>query len=224
MSMRANVGSKVRQIREVFTATRRADPKLLPLIIGIPLVVLAVFVGLGFLIGVPVLGGVLGFLFAVLAASAVFGRRATATQFQAMEGQVGAAAAVLQSMRGTWVVTPAVAFTRKQDLVHMVVGRPGVVLVGEGSKARTTQLLKQEQRKVSRAVGDTPVQTILVGDGEGQVPLRKLRAHVTKLRPGLKRKQIPAVNKRLEALGRGDLPVPKGPMPQGVKAPRPRNR
>jgi hypothetical protein len=222
MSMRENVRNRMRQIGAVFSATRKADPRLLPMIVAIPLVVLVVIVGLGWLIGRPIMGSVIGVLFALLAASVVFGRRASAAQFTAMEGHPGAAAAVLQSMRGTWVVTPAIAFTRKQDLVHMVVGQPGVVLVGEGGKARTTQLLKQEQRKVSRAVGDTPVHILLVGDGEGQVPLNKLRTRMLKLPRGLKRKQIPAVNKRLEALGRGDLPIPKGPLPGGVKMPRQR--
>lgn len=224
MSIRENVGNRFRQVRTVFAATRRSDPKLLPLIIAVPLVVLAVLLTAGLLVGQVILGTVLGVLGAVLAATVVFGRRATSAQFSSMSGQPGAAAAVLQSMRGTWVVTPAIAFTRKQDLVHMVVGRPGVVLVGEGSRARTTQLLKQEQRKIARVVGDTPVHLVLAGDGEGQVPLRKLRTQLMKLPRGLKRKDLPAVNKRLEALGRGDLPIPKGPLPGGIKVPRGRNR
>lgn len=63
-----------------------------------------------------------------------------------VEGQVAAAAAVLQSMRGNWVVTPAVAFNRNQDLVHRVIGRPGVVVVGEGVPGRTVGLMAQERR------------------------------------------------------------------------------
>lgn len=222
MSMRQNLSNRMRQIGAVFSATRRVDPRLVPLMVGLPLAVLAVVVALGFLVGMPVIGIIAGIGLALLAAASVFGRRATRAQFTAMQGQPGAAAAVLQSMRGTWVVTPAIAFTRKQDFVHMVVGQPGVVLVGEGGKARTTQLLKQEQRKVSRAVGDTPVHTVLVGEGDGQVPLMKLRTHMIKLPKGLKRKQIPAVNRRLEALGHGDLPLPKGPLPGGIKMPRQR--
>jgi hypothetical protein len=38
---------------------------------------------------------------------------------------------VLQTVRGNWRVTPMVGFTREQDLVHRVLGLPGVILVGE---------------------------------------------------------------------------------------------
>lgn len=216
--------TRLRQIRAVFSATRQVDRMLLPYIIGVPLVVLIAVGGaaswfLGWAFGVPI-----GIASALLAASVVFGRRATKAQFTAMRGSPGAAAAVLQQMRGAWIVTPAVAYTRQQDLVHRVVGRPGVVLVGEGRKARTTQLLKQEQRRIARVVGETPVHTVVVGEGEGQVDLNKLRTHMMRLPKGLGRKQIPAVNKRLRSLGHGDLPVPKGPMPGGVKMPRPKRR
>lgn len=225
MSLRQTVSSRLSQIGTVFSSTRQVDPKLVPLVIATLLAVLVVAQLVGWLVGSPLLVGLgVGVPLAIVAAVAVFGRRASKAQLTAIEGQPGAAAAVLQSMRGAWIVTPAVAFTRKQDLVHMVVGRPGLVLVGEGGKARTTQLLKQEQRKATRAVGDTPVHTVLVGDGEGQVPLRKLRNHVVKLPRGLRRKEIPRVNKRLGALGRGELPIPKGPIPQGAKVPRQRSR
>ena len=216
--------TRLRQIRAVFSATRQVDPKLVPLMIGVPLFVLIVVGGgVSWLLGMP-FGIPIGIATALLAASALFGRRATQAQFTAMRGTPGAAAAVLKQMRGRWFVTPAVAYTRQQDLVHRVVGRPGVVLVGEGRKARTTQLLKQEQRKVARVVGDTPVHIVAVGEDDGQVDLRKLRTHLMKLPKGLGRKQIPAVNKRLRSLGHGDLPVPKGPMPGGVKMPRPKRR
>ena len=216
--------TRLRQIRAVFSATRQVDPKLVPLMIGVPLAVLLVVGGaFSWLLGMP-FGIPIGVASALLAASALFGRRATKAQFTAMRGTPGAAAAVLQQMRGRWIVTPAVAYTRQQDLVHRVVGRPGIVLVGEGRKARTTQLLKQEQRRVGRVVGDTPVHVVAVGEDEGQVDLGKLRTHLMKLPKGLGRKEIPGVNKRLRSLGHGDLPVPKGPMPSGVKMPRPKRR
>ncbi len=224
MSMRENISTRLQQVRAVFSATRQVDPKLVPLLVGVPVAVLVVVIGLMWVLGLPWAGLALAVPLAILSAAVIFGRRASKAQFTAMRGNAGAAAAVLESMKGRWIVTPAIAFTRKQDLVHMVVGRPGVVLVGEGGKARTTQLLKQEQRKVSRAVGDTPVHIVLAGDGEGQISLDKLRSHLMKLPRGLKKREIPRVNKRLSALGRGDLPMPKGPLPQGVKVPRQRSR
>ncbi len=180
---------------------------------------LATIIGLlaGSLIGGIVSGVVLGSLVAL----SFFGRRASRIQLAAIEGRPGAAAAVLQAMRGRWWVTPAVAATRKQDLVHRVVGRPGVVLVGEGSPGRVRSLLEQEARRVSRVAGDAPVHEVSVGEGKGQVPLGRLTAHLTRLPRKLKSKQAATLDARLSALGSQQLPVPKGPIPRGV---RPRRR
>jgi hypothetical protein len=211
---RPKLRERIRQLRMAFSATRQVDPKLLPLLIGVPLATLVVFVLLGVLIGRPVFAIVVGVLFAVLAALLVFGRRATNAQMAAIEGRPGAAAAVLQSMRGPWIVTPAVAFTRKQDFVHRVVGRPGVIMVGEGARARVASLLKQESRRVARAVGDVAVHEVSVGDGEGQVPLGKLQTHLQKLPRAMKAREVGPLERRLAALKDQNLPIPKGPPPR----------
>lgn len=214
----ASFTNRLHQLGQAFTNTRQADKRLVPLMVGVPLLVLAVSVGLAGLAGGRwVTGTVVGVLFALLAALAVFGRRASKAMLGSIEGQPGAAAAVLQTMRGKWRVTPAVAFTRKQAFVHRVVGRPGVVLVGEGAVARVRSLLKQEARKAARVVGDTPVHEVAVGDGEGQVPLGKLQAHLTKLKRVVRTKDIPEIDRRLRALGDRDVPLPKGPMPRGKR-------
>lgn len=213
--------SRLRQVRQVFDVTRNADPRFLPMLIGVPLVVLAVFVLLGVLLDAPILWTVLGVLAAIAGLAVVFGRRSSSAAFTAIEGRPGAAAAVLQNMRGAWTFQPAVSFTRNQDFVHRLVGRPGVVLVGEGpSRARVQQLLKQEHRKVSRAVGDVPVHEVHIGDGDGQVELAKLQQHLMRLPRNIKGGQIGALNRRLEALGTSQPPLPKGPIPQQRRGPR----
>ena len=53
-----------------------------------------------------------------------------------MEGQPGAAAAALRMLRRGWKTDPAIAFTKQQDVVHRVVGPPGIVLIGEGNPNR----------------------------------------------------------------------------------------
>ena len=207
--------SRLAQFRRVFAATREADPRFVPMLVGVPLVVLAVFVVVGLLLDAVLLWALLGVLAAVAAAAVLFGRRSSSAAFTAMEGRPGAAAAVLQSMRGAWTFAPAVAFTRNQDFVHRVVGRPGVVLVGEGpSHARVEQLLKQEHRKVARAVGATPVHEVHVGEGQGEVELAKLQAHLMRLPRAIKGGQIGALNRKLEALKASQPPLPKGPLPQ----------
>jgi hypothetical protein len=76
-------------------------------------------------------------------------------------------------------------------------------------------LIAQEKRKVARVVGDTPIYDILVGDGEGQVPLRKLSAHVMKLPRNLSAAEVNSLGRRMSALGGARMPVPGGPLPGG---------
>jgi hypothetical protein len=205
---------RIRQLGSAFRSTRQVDPKLVPLMVGIPLAVLLLFVLLGVFVVGPVYGTIVGVLFALMTAMVIFGRRATKAQFAVIEGQPGAAAAVLQSMRGRWFVTPAVAFTRKQDFVHRVVGRPGVVLVGEGSPARVTSLLKQERRKHSRVAGDIPVHELRVGEGKDAVDLAKLQMRLSRLPRAVKPRDIADLDRRMAAVGGTDVPIPKGPMPR----------
>jgi hypothetical protein len=217
---------RIKQIRMVAGIIRKANPKALPIVIGtgvgiIAIVVLvAVFTGLYFLIPLGLLGG-------VAAAMILFGRYAQSAQYSALAGQPGAAAAILQSMRGSWTVTPAIAANRNMDVVHRTVGKPGVILVGEGSPSRLPALLAAEKKRVARITYDElPIYTIQVGDEEGQIPIRKLQRHLMKLPRNLKGPAVADLNYRLKALPQS-LQMPKGPMPKTgrmPKAPRPKFR
>jgi hypothetical protein len=213
---------RLRNLAAVWRQLRTLDPKAAGWVIVAGAVGLAAGGGLGLLVSlwaiVPMslLSGLLGALI-------VFNIRARRAMYTAIEGQLGAAAAVLEQMRGAWFVTPAVAVNGKQDLVHRVVGRPGVVLVGEGSAQRVKGLLAQERKRLSRAVGDAPIHTLIVGDGEGLVPLGKLQARVTKLPAKLTRKQVAPLERRLKPLTRA-LPIPGGIDPTAVRRGRPKPR
>ena len=50
------------------------------------------------------------------------------------------------------------------DVVHRAVGKPGVVLVGEGSPNRLPSLLAAEKKRVSRVAFDVPIYDLQVGD------------------------------------------------------------
>src|SRR3954454_20993303 len=160
---------RVAQMRAVWSMTRQADPRLPLKVLGPAAVVLVVLVVVGILIGHPIYLSIMGIFAAVLTGTTIFGRRATSSMYAQVEGQPGAAASVLQTVRGDWRVTPAVAFNRNMDLVHRVIGRPGVVLVGEGSPVQLRQLITDQKRRVGRVAPDTPIYEVLVGDGEGQV-------------------------------------------------------
>ena len=203
--------SRLNNFLLAFTQTRQTDPRLVPYMVGAAVLVLVVFAVIGFATGSVLLWSLVGLPVALLAAMFIFGQRASAAAIGAIEGQPGAAAAVLQSLRGDWRVRPAVAFSRKQDFVHRAVGRAGIVLVGEGATARVTSLLKQEHRKVARVAGDVPVHEISVGDGAGQVPLRQLQVHVARLPRALKPDAVRSLDKKLTAIDDA-LPMPKGPL------------
>jgi hypothetical protein len=213
-------GGRLAQIRETYKLTRRADPRIGWILLGLFVAVLAVFVVLGLLLKMFWFFLIIGIPFATLAVTFVFGRRAEKAAYAQVEGQPGAAASVLNAMRSGWFTTPAVAVTKNQDFVHRVLGRPGVILVSEAPPSRAPQLLANEKKRTARFVGEVPIYEIQAGDGEGQVPLRKLQGAVMKLPRNLKPAEVNALRKRLDALTATPLPIPKGPLPKGTKIPR----
>jgi hypothetical protein len=211
---------RIAQIRETFRLTRKADPTIGWVLLGIFLAVFAAMLLIGFLLHLTWFFGLIGLPLALLATTFIFGRRAERAAYAQVEGQLGAAASVLSTLKSGWFVTPAVGFTKSQDLVHRVLGRPGIILVSEGPSSRATALLAIERKKVARFVSEVPIFEIQCGDGEGQVPLAKLQREVMKLPRNLKAAQVTQIRRRLDALTASPLPIPKGPMPKGNRAPR----
>ncbi|MFD6534715.1 DUF4191 domain-containing protein [Streptomyces sp. NPDC060184] len=218
----AENAGRLKQIALTYKMTRRSDPKIGLVLAGLGIVVFGVILAIGFAIGHPLYLGILGFVLAVLAMMIVFGRRAEAAAFGQMEGQPGAAAAVLDRIGRGWTTTPAVAMNRSQDVVHRAVGKAGIVLVAEGNPNRVKSLLAAEKKRMARIVFDVPVHDIIVGDGEGQVPLKKVRTKMLKYPRVLSGPQVTAANDRLRAMGdlMSNMPLPKGPMPKGTRMPR----
>lgn len=215
--------SRLKQIAASYQMTRKSDPR-----IGLVLAGWFVLVaGLAFLLLLLVPGhwalDIAGALpLGLLAALIVFGRRAQRAGFRQIEGQPGAAAAALGMLRRGWTLEPAVGFNRNQDVVHRVVGPPGIVLVGEGNPHRLKGLLAEQRRKHERVASEVPIHEVVVGDSEGAVPLPRLVRHVTKLGRKVKPAQLTDVLARLRALDatRGNIPLPKGPMPTNLKGAR----
>lgn len=220
----AENAGRLKQIALTYKMTRRTDPKIGLVVAGVGIVTFGVLLAIGFLIEHPVYLGILGFVLALLAMAIVFGRRAERAAFGQMEGQPGAAAAVLDRVGRGWTTTPAVAMNRNQDVVHRAVGKAGIVLVGEGNPNRVKTLLAAEKKRMARIVVDVPVHDIIVGNDEsqGQVPLKKVRTKMLKLPRVLAGPQVTAANDRLRAMGdlMSNMPLPKGPMPKGMRMPR----
>jgi hypothetical protein len=116
----------------------------------------------------------------------------------------------------------AIAFNKQQDVVHRVVGPPGVILVGEGNPGRVKALLTSERRRHERVISDIPVHEIICGKGEGQIPLPKLARHIQKMKRQAKPAEITDVLARLKAIdaSRPAIPMPKGPVPTSMKGMR----
>jgi Domain of unknown function (DUF4191) len=217
---------RIKQLRMAAGMVRKANPWALPIVALVGVGILAVFVIVGLITGLIFLLLPLGIMGGLLGALITFGRFTQSAQYSTIEGQPGAAAAILQSMRGGWTVTPAVAANRNMDVVHRAVGKPGVVLVGEGSPNRLPSLLAAEKKRISRVAYDVPIYDMQVGDEEGQVPIRKLQRKVMRLPRNLKGQAVAELNFRLKALP-ANLQAPKGPLPKTgrmPKQPRPRFR
>jgi hypothetical protein len=202
-------------MRQAYSMTYQNDPKLPWVMLIAFVVVVAVVEVVGILLDSPFLFLPIAILLGLLAALIVFGRRAQGSAYRQVEGRPGAASWVLEGMRGDWRVTSGAAGNRELDAVHRVLGRPGIVLVGEGAPQRVRGLIAQEKRRIAKVVGDTPIYDVVVGDGEGQVPLKKLSSHVTKLPRNLSGAEVNALGKRMSALGGARMPVPGGPLPGG---------
>ncbi len=209
------------QLWQAFNLQRQEDKRLLPYMIGAFVLIVGISVGVGLWSGgltmitlIP-LGVVLGALVAFI----VFGRRAQKSVYRKAEGQTGAAAWALDNLRGKWRVTPGVAATGHFDAVHRVIGRPGVILVGEGSATRVRPLLAQEKKRTARLIGEVPIYDIIVGNGDDEMPLAKLERHLTRLPANITVKQMDTLESRLAALGTraGAAVMPKGPLPNAGK-------
>ena len=214
------IRSTLSSIAQNWTMTRRVYPYLLLEVLGFFVVAFAVvYVPVAFLLNWPT-ALLLALPAGLLAATFWFSRRAMRAAYSQIDGQPGAAAAVIQSLRGgNWAVTPAVAVNKSQDVVTRVVGKPGVVLVSEGPSNRVVPMLANERKRTARWLPEVPIYEIQVGNDEGQVPLVKLQKALTKLPRSLRGGEITELRRRLDALGNAAnaMPIPKGPVPTSAR-------
>ena len=225
---------RIKQFVYAYKVTKESDPRLTLAMLGwgggTAVVVFALFY---LLFGRSIIGLVIAILFALvfgaLVGPSTLSRRVQRTAYKRIEGQPGAAAAVLeQSLKRGWSMTPAVQFNRQQDLVHRLIGRAGILLVAEGDPARLTQLVNTERRSIARYLGpDVEVEAVVVGDDTeaGQIPLSKLSQTLTRRglrgRSKLTQLQVSDYSKRLAAVKSGPMAsLPKGPLPRGGRMPR----
>lgn len=223
---------RVGQMTTIFKSAFKQNPQ-------IPLWMAAAF-AVGFLplliIGIawghPYYLGFLGIMLGLLLAMVVFGRLAERAAYGALDGQPGASGAALGSLRRGWFVEqePVAADAGRARnvrdmssaaMVFRAVGKPGVVLIGEGPKANATKLLTSERKRVERVVGpEVPVTIYRVGQGDDAIKVSTLTKKMGKLDKKLTTAEVSAVNKRLKALGASRPPIPAGMDPRNARPDR----
>jgi len=211
--------SQLAVLKDAFKLVKDNSPIAIVWCLLIFVLILIFGVIIGNNLGHPIYAGFLSIPLAFLAAFFLFTRFANTAAFSSIEGQIGAGASVLMSIRRGFVTTPAVNVNRDQDMVHRVSGKAGIILVGEGGFA-VRSLMQDEKRKMERFLSGVPITEIYVGDGQNQVSIRKLQKHLKKLPKKLNTSQLREVRARLRSVGGLNLPMPKGPMPGNARMPR----
>jgi len=200
------------QIWQAYQMTRKTDPAITWWLLGAFVGVLALAVLAGLAWNRVTYMITLGFPFALIAALLILTRHAERAAYQQLEGKPGASRSALGTIRRGWTFgdEPVAIDARTQDLVFRAIGRPGVVLIGEGPAHRIAKLLEAERKKTARVLPNVPIHVLQSGNDEGQVSLRKLANTVRKLRPKLTKQEVAEVGKRLTSLGGVRPPIPKG--------------
>ncbi|QCR54001.1 DUF4191 domain-containing protein [Brachybacterium sp. SGAir0954] len=214
---------RLKQMLEVFKYTQSVDKATAPLMIGAIVLSIVVFVLLSWLVfDSPWYGVFLGLAVGVLLAMIILARRAERAAFERIKDQPGAALAAMQSIRRGWNVSeePVQIDPRSQKMLFRASGRPGIVIVAEDASNLSLKLIEKERRAIGRVLphDEVPIHQIVVGDGEGQVPLHKLPSHMTRLKRTLTKDEAAQVTKRLAALQRSiRQAVPKGVDPMRAR-------
>jgi len=219
---------RLKQMWQVFRMTRRYDPKatwyilagfLVPVIIGI---VLSILFSDGY-VATMVIWILAGVMAGILAAMIILGRRAERAAYSQIEGQPGAVGAVLRSsLKRGWRGSemPVSVNPKTQDAIYRAVGRGGVVLISEGPRSRTSRMIDEERRRVTKVLPNVPLTTLNVGPDADALPLHKVARRLAKIKPMLTKTEVLAVSNRLESLTSNKLPIPKGVDPRKVRAKR----
>jgi hypothetical protein len=211
--------SQLAVVKDAYKLVKKDSPFAIIWCLLVFILIITFGVIIGNNLGHPIYAGFLSLPLGFLAAFFLFTRYANTAAFSSIEGQIGAGASVLMSIRRGFVTTPAVNVNRDQDMVHRVSGKAGIILVGEGGNG-VKSLIQDERRKMERFLSGVPVTEVIVGDGTGQVSIRKLQKHLKKLPKKLNTVQLREVRARLKSVGGLNLPMPKGPMPTNVRMPR----
>jgi hypothetical protein len=221
-----NVGfiGRLKQIGMVFSFTAKRDKWFLPWAVAAAVLPLALAVA-AFILGFGWIWLPMGVMLGLLGLLIVLNIRSSKVFMAAAEEQPGAAASIVERMRGDWRVTPAISSTTQMDMIHLVLSRRGVILLAEGDRQRVGRMLGQERKRLAKVIGKSaPLHTYILGHGEDELPLRRLRIELTKLPKTISGRDVNALDTRLKALAaRPRMPkgaIPKDMIPRNIRPPK----
>ena len=180
------------QFWQAFNLQRKQDKKLIPLMLLAIVGMALLFFLIGLLWGGQWFMLPLGIGLGFVLAMYIFSKRLEGSMYEKVGDTPGAAGWTLENMRNT----------------------VGIVWHTKTGVAMNTQM-----DSVHRVVGNPGV--VLVGEGEGQVPLKKLQRELLKLPRNYKKNEVYSVNAKIEAMdrigtGTPGAGLPKGPMPKAA--------
>lgn len=211
-------------LADAYRVTQRSYPAIGWIILGATLATIAVIVGLGWWLHTHwIVTVLLCISFAMLVPMLILASLVKKAMYQQIDGTAGSVYAVISQIRRGWTVEEEpIAMNRERDMIWRLIGRPGVVLLVEGPKARIGKLVERERAQVGRVVNNVPVHVVYVGHGKGEVPLANVEKHLRKLPKQLRTSEVPVAANRLQTLSKKQrqAQIPQGIDPKRVKIPR----
>ena len=222
-SPRRGFRQTITEFGQTVSFTAKNDRLFLPLglaIVIVPVLVTALLAGFG--IGWSVLSGsslvIIGVLLASIGFLTLLALRTNAAMINALRGKPGASWSMAKTLGNKWLVwDEPFDVTTLEDMVFLLLGPPGVVLLAEGNTGRLRPMLAQRKRQLSRVIGSADLRDYIVGEDEGKLPLAKLRSTLTGLPRTLSGKEVSALDTRLRALKAASPTMPRGPIPKNMR-------
>ncbi|OTA29983.1 hypothetical protein B9T39_01040 [Alloscardovia macacae] len=217
-----------RQMKQLYDFTRQDDPHVTAWVAGaflIPFVVV-ILLGLPFQLGwfAWILNVILAFMVGLLAATFVLSRRSETVGYKRIEGNPGAAGAVLQSLSKriyTFEEQPVWVDPRTKDMIWRGTSLYGVYLVSEGPTSRVAKAVESEKAKIRRVTQGSNIRIIVIntGNDEGQVCISELSKAMRKRYKGtLTSDELDHLNGRLRTLQRmAGMGIPGGIDPRAAQ-------
>ena len=213
--------STLRQMKQLYDFTRADDPQVTWWLIGafaipfVAIIVIAFFLKLHWFTWIMTV--ILAFMVGVLAATFVLSRRSETVGYKKIEGNPGAAGAVLQSLSKrifTFSEQPVWVDPRTKDMIWRGTSLYGVYLVSEGPTKRVAKAIESEKAKIRRVTKGSEIRIIVInaGNDEGQTHISKLNKAMRKrYKKPLTADELEHLNGRLRTLERmGGMGVPAG--------------